>query len=197
MATGIIFALIGTATIALIFRVLALPIAALLIAIAVYDLRHTLIPDAWVYLAAFAALAHSLSAVVLGFSENVPVVLIVGPVVSLPLFTIWLISRGAWMGFGDVKLALVMGWLLGLVPGLQALFLAFVLGALVSVPLLFFSSPAWSRIQTIITPTRTSSMQRLGFTMKSEVPFGPFLIAATFIVWISNMHGFSLFDVLL
>jgi len=194
VSTGVIFALIGGAPLLLVFRVLALPIAALFIAITVYDFRHTIIPDAWVYAAAGLSLMSSLAAIAYGSStESAFVLLLAGPSVSFPLFAIWFASRGAWMGFGDVKLALAMGWLLGITAGLQALLLAFIIGALASLPLLFFSTSLWKRIQERLTPTGTSSKLHWGFTMKSEIPFGPFLIAATFIIWISNMYGIVLF----
>lgn len=199
VCTGLIFAGIGFSAIPVIFRVIALPIAALLVAIAVYDFRHTLMPDSWVYTVGGLSLLASVGAALQGtLAESVISVLLAGPAVAFPLFVLWTASRlrglpaGAWMGFGDVKFALAMGWLLGISSGLQALLLAFVIGALVSVPLLFFSTQVWERIAESVTPTGISSKFRLGFTMKSEIPFGPFLIASTFIVWISNMYGLTI-----
>jgi leader peptidase (prepilin peptidase)/N-methyltransferase len=72
---------------------------------------------------------------------------------------IFLISRGRAMGFGDVKLAVLMGLLLGLPNVLVALFLAFLFGAIIGVILMVFKKKS----------------------LKSEIPFGPFLIAGTFI----------------
>lgn len=192
--TAILFVLIGLSSLPLLTRLAALPIAALLVAIAVYDLRHTLIPDAWVLTVAGLALLSSLLS--LAGQEtlfDVILTLFFGPVggslVALPLFGFWFFSHGTWMGFGDVKLALAMGWLLGIVSGLEALFLAFVLGAAIGIPLLFFSSRAWELMRARFTPTGASQKFRGRFTMKSEVPFGPFLVAATLIIWLSNMHG--------
>lgn len=195
---GLIFLTIGFAPLPLYTRLLALPIIAILFAIAVYDLKHTLIPDAWVYFFAAFSLATSLILVTLGETENsVFQILLAGPIVALPLFAFWFFSDGAWMGFGDVKLALGMGWLLGIGDGLFALFLAFVLGAFVSVPLLFFSSSAWKRISAQITHRNVSQKLPLTYTMKSEIPFGPFLISATLIVWIANMYGLALINLVL
>ncbi len=196
--TGFFFVLIGLAPLPLSVRLFALPIAFILIAIAVYDFKHALIPDAWVYIFAALSLIASLTSVASGEVESgVLKVLLAGLVVAAPLFAFWFFSHGAWMGFGDVKLALGIGWLLGFTSGLIALFFAFVLGALVGVPLLFFSSPLWSRLQNVLTPRRSSHGFVLGFTMKSEIPFGPFLIAATLIIWISNMHGFAEINLML
>ena len=63
------------------------------------------------------------------------------------------------MGFGDVKLAVLMGLLLGVYNVLVALFLAFFFGAIIGVILMVFERKS----------------------LKSEIPFGPFLIIGTFI----------------
>jgi len=70
-----------------------------------------------------------------------------------------LISRGKWMGVGDIKLAFLMGLILGWPNISVALFLAFLIGAIIGVGLMIFGKK----------------------TMKSEVPFGPFLVGGTFI----------------
>lgn len=187
-----LFVLIGLSPLPLYLRLSALPIAAILVAIAVYDFRHAVIPDTWVWtfnaIAFFSIFAfpwHLLP----GTSY---LAILAGPITALPLLALWIVSRGAWMGFGDVKLALGMGFLLGIGGGLEALLLAFLLGAIISLPLLFFSSQLWRRILVKISPAIVSRKFLLGFTMKSEVPFGPFLIVSTGIIWILNMYGIAL-----
>lgn len=170
---AILFALIGGSTLALPAQIAACMIAALLVAIAVYDFRHTVIPDPWVY--AFALLA-LFSQLLFGPHPDA-LTFLSGAIVAAPLFALWLYSRGAWMGFGDVKFAVGMGWLLGAVYGVAALFLAFVVGAVVGVGLIAF------------THTRTSAKGESGFTMKSEIPFGPFLVASTFILWLLLIYA--------
>jgi leader peptidase (prepilin peptidase) / N-methyltransferase len=142
----------------------------LLVLIAVYDLRHTLIPNAFVYpLIVLALLPSAVEAWVLSSAEPLSF-LIGGPLLALPLFALWFFSRGAWMGLGDVKLAAGIGFALGLERGVVALLLSFWSGALVGILLLFIprvvrfilSSPLFSRGNH--------------FTMKSEIPFAPFLI---------------------
>lgn len=194
-ATGAFFFLIGAASIPVLAQLLALPVAALFIAIAAYDFRTMLIPNAWVYtLGGFALVSSLLPLMSPGFFEDALWVVAGGPATALPLFALWFVSRGAWMGFGDVKLALAIGWLLGPLEGIGALFLAFILGGIASAPLLFLSTPLWKSIRARFSPTASSSILGLGFTMKSEVPFGPFLIAAASIVWLSHLNGFALFD---
>ena len=62
------------------------------------------------------------------------------------------------MGFGDVKLAILLGLLLGFPNILVGLFLSFFFGAIIGVALMLLS--------------------KKGF--KSEIPFAPFLIFGTF-----------------
>jgi prepilin signal peptidase PulO-like enzyme (type II secretory pathway) len=72
-----------------------------------------------------------------------------------------IISKGKWMGMGDVKLALFMGVFLGSPNIFVALFFAFIIGAIIG-------------LGTILAKKKT---------MKSEIPFGPFLIFGTAIAF--------------
>jgi len=195
IATCLAFVVIGAAPLPLLIRLLALPIAALLIAITVYDLYHTIIPDAWVY--PFAGLSLVVSFIgMYQMQGGISLLAAAGPVVAAPLFFLWLYSRGTWMGLGDAKLALGMGWLLGLGGGLLALFSAFLIGAFVSLLLLFFSSSAWRRFKERFIPHDGLVSRRAGFTMKSEIPFGPFLVASCFLIWLLQMYGIPLTDLI-
>ena len=197
-ATGVLFALLGAAPMALPLQLLALPIAALLIAIAVYDFKTTLIPDMWVWLFNGIALL-SIFLFPLYDIQDTLYALLAGPLTAFPLFSLWHVSRGRWMGFGDVKLALGMGWLLGIMSGPLALFLGFVLGAVVSVLLLALSSPSVHRLTAPhhFLHRALGIKSGTGYTMKSEIPFGPFLIASTIIVWISGIYGIVLVEYLI
>src|SRR5262249_12409452 len=108
-----------------------LVIAALLIAITAYDMHHMIIPDEWSYL--FSALALSSSLYVWGGQGGALWVILSGPIVAAPLYALWAVSGGRWMGLGDPKLALGIGWLLGIYSGLIAVFLSFIIGAIISV----------------------------------------------------------------
>ncbi len=194
-ATGFLFAILGFSVspalpgllwsgAALI--VLYLCILAVLVCIAAYDMLHTIIPDEWAY--AFAALAF-ISQFLQPFPLDYELLwfFLAGPIAATPLFAFWLFSRGMWMGLGDAKLALGIGWLLGPVLGLFAVFGAFIIGAIVSVCILL---PLPHIIRTLYTLGITSREKPAGgFTMKSEIPFGPFLICSCIIIWFASIYG--------
>ncbi len=85
--------------------------------------------------------------------------------ISIALFFIFLIlvTRGRGMGWGDVKFVLFLGIALGFPNAILAIFLAFLLGAVVSLLLIAFSK------------------KKFGQT----IPFGPFLSVGAYIalVW--------------
>ena len=188
--TSILFALAGGAGISLAALLFVLPIIAILIAIAVYDLRHTIIPDEWVW--AFGALALAPNILMPPYYpltlQDAGYIVALGFAAAAPLFLLWLVSSGRWMGLGDAKLALGIGWLLG-EEGLIAVFGAFVLGTLVLVPFML--------IERAVTHRAGYSSAARGLTMKSEVPFGPFLVASTLVVLFSGMYGIDIAAILL
>ena len=166
--------------------------AALLVCIAAYDLLHTVIPDEWAYF--FAALAFISQFLVPSSSGFNVWSLVAGPIAAAPLFALWLFSRGTWMGLGDAKLALGFGWVLGPLLGILAVFGAFIVGAIVSLCILL---PLPAIVQWLYTLGITSrGTLSGGFTMKSEIPFGPFLIFSFIFVWFATMYGFDLLRML-
>ena len=192
-STGVLFALFGywampALTIGhfqiLVPLALGFFIVAVLVAIATYDLHHTIIPDSWAY--SFAACAFIFRFVLQNdmhvishYTLSVEAV-VAGPICALPLFALWAFSRGTWMGLGDAKLALGIGWLLGLWHGLIAVMYSFILGSVILVPLLLITHiPGLTKVRT-------------GLTMKSEVPFGPFLIASCLIFLFLELFGVAL-----
>lgn len=188
--TAAMFAFVGGAPIPLLLQFLALPVVALLIVITVYDFRHTVIPDSWAYGFAFFALLFSAV-----FFYSAPVgsfvpILLAGPLAALPFAALWFVSKGTWMGLGDAKLALGIGFLLGPLFAYVAILAAFVAGALVSVCILL---PLAALLRFAQEHGITAfSLSRAGFTMKSEVPFGPFLAASCVIVWLLLLYNFDL-----
>lgn len=89
------------------------------------------------------------------------------------------------MGLGDSKLILGVGWFLGLSKGVSVLILSFWLGALVSVILLFTNyvrekKSGISRITRLNLPSKK-------FTMKTEVPFAPFIVLSFYLVYVFDI----------
>ena len=137
-----------------------------LIVIFVYDLKHYIIPDKVIY----PAILVSLAFIILNFIRNWELSIrnfnvfqnfglsLIGALFFLFLI---LISKGQWMGLGDVKLAVLMGLFLGWPKILPALFFAFLSGALIGVLLILIRKK----------------------NFKSQVPFGPFLIFGTLIAF--------------
>ena len=131
-------------------------VACILIIIFVYDLKHYIIPDKVLFPAIAIVFLYQLifSFRLLDFNP-----LWSGLAACAFFLFVFLVSGGRWMGFGDVKLAFFMGLFLGYPNILVALFLAFFLGAIIGVGLIIFGNK----------------------NLKSEVPFGPFLITGTFL----------------
>ncbi|PLX28806.1 hypothetical protein C0581_00735 [Candidatus Parcubacteria bacterium] len=87
--------------------------------------------------------------------------LLLGAVIGASFFLIqFVISKGRWVGGGDIRIGLLMGAILGWKLLLLALWVAYVIGAIIGVALLVLRKKK----------------------MKSPVPFGVFLTFATFIV---------------
>jgi leader peptidase (prepilin peptidase)/N-methyltransferase len=160
-------------------------VMALLMIIFVYDIRHHIIPNVFVYLLIFMSfLSLFIEFPDLQFSLPSLADAVAGPLFAGCFFLLWFVSRGSWIGLGDSKLALAIGWLLGFSGGLIALMVAFWAGAIVGVGLILFSH-ALARI-----PLRGSHAR---FTMKSELPFAPFLIAGLVAVFFGAGNFFSFF----
>ena len=136
-------------------------IASLLVVIFVYDLKHYLIPDKILYSAVFVSgIWYLVFGIFLDLYTKYYILNTLYSALGAAVFflAIYLVSRGTWMGFGDVKLALFMGLFLGWPNILVALFFAFTAGAVVGVALVIVKKKQF----------------------RSQVPFGPFLIAGTF-----------------
>jgi prepilin signal peptidase PulO-like enzyme (type II secretory pathway) len=149
----------------------------LILFIVVYDIRHTVIP--WSYSGLLILLS-----LVYVFCIATPTVnaLLAGPLLALPLAAVSLLSRGTWMGWGDGMFELSLGWLLGLLEGLTAFMLAIWIGAAVGVALVLWA--------------QRPSQRNTGFTMKSELPFAPFLALGAALCYFFHVDFFSQLAVL-
>jgi leader peptidase (prepilin peptidase)/N-methyltransferase len=137
-------------------------IACLLLVITVYDIKHKIIPDQFVYTFNILTLASLFIGGTTLFHIPSFNALMAGPIIAMPFLVLWLVSKGQWMGLGDGKLAFGIGWLLGLNGGVNALILAFWIGAAVSVIWIFITYKK--------------------FKPHQEIPFGPYLILGLYLV---------------
>ncbi len=154
-------------------------IAALLIVIFVYDMRHKIIPDGLSYAFTLMAFAQTLYLLPSHFWQipSAWLNLFSGLIIAAPFFLIWYFSNGRLMGFGDIKLMLGIGWFFGLTNGIFAIMLAFWIGAAFGLGLMLMS-----RLNK-----RTSRI-----TMKQEIPFAPFLILGILIQFFWPLNLFML-----
>ena len=130
-----------------------------LIVIFVYDLKHYLILDKVVFPGAILALLYQGYMGYRGDWGELGGALIGAAALSGFFGLLYLVSRGKWIGLGDVKLGLFLGALVPWPQTVALFFLAYFLGAAVSVPLLMFGRRH----------------------LTDKLPFGTFLTAAAFI----------------
>lgn len=132
-------------------------IVALLVAIFVYDFLYMEILDRMTTIPAFILFILSL---VFGWNEWWP--MLVGMGIGAGFFWLqYVLSKGKWIGGGDIRLGLFMGVLLGYPRVLLALFISYVIGAIVSLVLVFIKKKQ----------------------LASETPFGTYLTIGTFIAF--------------
>lgn len=138
-------------------------VLAALVVVFVVDLEHFLILDSVIF--PVMAVVGFLN-VVLDFISKTEILSLNGNFVSGLLgaltlwgmfFLIWFLSSGKWLGFGDVKLAILLGLTLGWPLTFVGLMLAVLIGGVISVFLLVFA----------------------GKNLKTQIPFGTFLSLGT------------------
>lgn len=131
----------------------------ILLLIFTYDLRYMLIPD-----------SISIPSIIIVFIVKILTSdflifnsLIAAAIASGFFLVQFIVSRGRWIGGGDIRLGFLIGLMLGSPVIIAALMLAYILGAVVTLPLVALGR----------------------HTMKSQIPFGAFLTLATIagMVW--------------
>ncbi len=186
LLTGIVFVAIGAkhgvysgipGADDLVVSTLEAALWSVLILILVYDLKHKIIPDRLALLfavgsglllyarGAFGMIAPSYLPFLDGVSSSLD--WYAAPIVALPLAAVWLFTGGRGMGLGDAKLAWGVGWFLGLAGSVTAIILSFWIAFFPSVALLFVRSKR--------------------FTMKSEIPFAPFIVLAALVTYVFDL----------
>lgn len=159
---------------------LEITIVSLLMVLGVIDLRTMLLPDIFVVLLGVVVILF-LGISAFGLRDNQDAVrdggyevltrqpavqqqlvdAVVGAVIGAGfLGLLWLVTRGAGIGLGDVKLMIPLGLLFGVNTTLVLLFLSFIAGGIVA---------------TLLLITKRAGM-------KTAIPFGPFLVGAALLL---------------
>jgi len=140
-----------------------------LIFLALYDLKWLLLPNRVVY-PMIAGATVFLAISILFFDGGVDALkdslfglLFVGGI----FYALFAVSKGKWIGGGDVKLGVFIGIFLGLSRSILTFILAFNVAAIIIIPLLLIGV----------------------VKRKTPIPFGPFLILATVI---STLYGYGI-----
>jgi len=139
--------------------ILSFVIITFLVFSAVFDLKYMILPD-------FSTVILTICAMVILFVETPDLASLQWKVLSAIisfgfLYFLYLITKKRGMGFGDVKLAFFMGLFLGYPKVIVAMYIAFVVGALIGLILMLFKKAG----------------------KKSKISFGPFLILGTIVAW--------------
>jgi len=188
LLTGVLFALTPLLTVDVPLILLNWWLLSVLVVIFVYDLYHFIIPDKltailtalvvvqvgyeyWLHPVDFGLLAAQFYTALAG---------------SAFFFILWLYSGGRWLGFGDVKLAFPLGLLVGPAFVFSFVVLAFWIGAGVSLLILGYQKLNRGKAHLHLTGN--------GLTMKSAVPFAPFLIASSLVILFTHLNVLALFS---
>lgn len=159
-----------------------------LVVIFVYDIRHTIIPDEMtlgVLITALGILGH------LYFTTGNMTLLyshILGGVCATFFFwCLWYFSKGRWIGFGDVKLVFPLGLMTGGWATFSMVVYSFWIGAFITLSML--------GINHILKKGKTRMFfGGLPLTIKSEVPFAPFLLAGFLLTYVFHADVFFIIE---
>jgi prepilin signal peptidase PulO-like enzyme (type II secretory pathway) len=127
--------------------------------ISVYDIRHKTI--SLYLLVAFAIVGLFTGVHILGALA-----------VMAPFLILWLVSKGKWIGFGDVEIMAVTGLMLGIARGYSAVIVSFWLACLVMVPVVLY-------------------LRHKKRAHDPQIPFGPFLFFGLYLVGVTGFNLFS------
>lgn len=131
-----------------------------LLLVGLHDQKTSYVLSGYVYAAIVAALVHLLASYTgtwevkelwAYFMPNVLAAL----TAMAPFAILYFVSKGAWMGAGDIEIAALLGFLLGWPNFLVALYFAFIVGSV------------WGLVKIYL-------LKNAG--LKSEIPFAPFLL---------------------
>lgn len=171
-AMGFLFFKLTAAPLLYIQPLFWLLVSTIFIAILISDLKYQIIPNWSVLLLLFAVVLYRSILLVTGEMQWLDFIRTIIGTICLTgfFFSLWLVTKGKGFGFGDVKLAIPLGLLLGSWQRIVvATFFSFVIGAIVGIVLVSLKK------------------KKFGQTL----PFGPFLLLAT---GLSLVWGYEIWD---
>lgn len=136
--------------------------------VALYDLKHKVMPMGYFIL--FFVL--SILELLLQYQSNGNVAIFFSPlIVAFPFLLLFIVSRGKWLGFGDVLMLIAVGAFFPLLQGITVFFFSVWIGAIVGITLKIINK---------------------NVQMKTEIPFIPFIAVSVIIVLFLDIDIFSL-----
>lgn len=172
LVTGVLFAAVGWkfwgSDLSSYLEVVYLcAVVGILIVIAVYDAIHMEIPDNVLNSGIFLSVIHNLIFDWFSPASGIDIMqvrtysgVLAATAGFLFFFSLVVVSKEKWMGWGDAYLAILLGLVLGWPNIIMALFLSFLFGSFYAIILLALKKYGW----------------------KDEIPFGPFLVLGTIVV---------------
>lgn len=187
LLTAVLFAFSLTVTTSFVGIGILWLIASILVVIITYDYYHFIIPDSLTIALTLSVVAWTGFEIAQGMKLDALSLDVISAVIGSGFFAfLWLLGKGKWLGFGDVKLAFPLSLLVGAGNVFSFIVLSFWIGAGVSILLL-----AWQRFGRGKSHLRLLSTT---ITMKSAVPFAPFLIAGALITFFTHVNVLTLFS---
>lgn len=183
--TGLLFLLAALTSGSLVELAYLAVVLSLLMVIVVYDIQHFIIPDSLTIAVTVVTLGYfgwqwwsGIALPSLGMDVGAA---LIG---SGFFYMLWFVSKGRWLGFGDVKLAFPLGLVVGAPLVFTMIVYSFWIGAVISLVLVGLSKLERGQVRF------RSSLGNL--TIKSVVPFAPFLIAGCLLTYFTQLDVLTL-----
>jgi Flp pilus assembly protein protease CpaA len=160
---------------------------AVLVVVAVYDLYHFVIPNEFVWTLTGIAALHMAYQQYVQFDLWLLGGNFLAALLAFSFFGgLWWYSGGRWLGFGDAKLVIPLALLVGIAGVFSLIVLSFWIGAILSLVFMGYQTYVRKRGQLRLP------LQARTLTIKSEVPFAPFIILGFLAVYFGGIEVLTL-----
>lgn len=191
ISLAILFVCIAFATTTLFSMIIAMVLATILLMVMLYDMTHLIIPNEFVLLLASVALGvQGVAWYQTGDMMQFLYAIGASAIAFVSYGSLWKYSNGRWIGLGDAKLAAALGLFLSPVQIFSMIVLSFWVGAAFGITLMLlpvlknFGKRMYAAVRPSVVFIRSA---RRGVTMKSELPFAPFIVIAFGLVYACNV----------